>query len=145
MTVQIEMDEQPPRKVLKKIQAKGQSVGRNHLGVTQASQFSSQKAKNILGSRRNSRTNSRVGSDYGSLSRRSAMRPAWSHHDFTVFRIISSIAAVRIEIFLNLLLQSEKAEFKRKSIDFVGSFIRNRTFKTVVKSIKKDLPVLFGY
>ena len=139
------MDEQPPRKVLKKLQAKGQSVGRNNLGVTQASQFSSNRTKNIVGSRRNSRTNSRVGSDYGSLSRRSAIRPSWSHHDFTVFRIISLIAAVRVEIFLNLLLQTEKAQFKSNSIDFVGQFIRNKTFKTVVKSIKRDLPVLFGY
>ena len=40
----------------------------------------------------------------------------------TVFRIITSIAAVRMEIFLNLVLQNEKSQFKSKSIDFVANF-----------------------
>ena len=40
----------------------------------------------------------------------------------TVFRIITSIAAVRMEIFLNLVLQNEKNQFKSKSIDFVANF-----------------------
>ena len=39
-----------------------------------------------------------------SSRRTNSLRPAWSHHDLTVFRIISSIAAVRVEIFLNHVL-----------------------------------------
>ena len=40
----------------------------------------------------------------------------------TVFRIITSIAAVRMEIFLNLVLQNEKTKFKGNAIDFVANF-----------------------
>ena len=146
-TIQLELDEQPPRKILKKMQSKVHSVGRhNPLGTTQGTKFGSSRNQNVLGSKRNSRTNSKMGSEYGSVSRRTnSLRPAWSHHDLTVFRIISSIAAVRVEIFLNHVLQNEKTKFKSNSIDFVASFIRNKTFKSVVKSIKNDLPQLFGY
>ena len=107
-TIQVEMEEMIPRKGFKKQNSKlHHSVGRpsNNLGTTQGSKFSgSRNQNNILGSRKNSRGNSRVGSEYGSVSRRSSLRPAWSHHDMTVFRIITSIAAVRMEIFLNLVL-----------------------------------------
>jgi len=58
-----------------------------------------------------SRTKSRLGSEGGSISRKSSNKGTWSHNDYTVFKIISYMAKVRLEVFLNNILQIEKVEF----------------------------------
>ena len=79
------------------------------------------------------------------MSRRSALRMVWTHNDFTVFRIIANLAKGRMEVFLNNILRVEKDKFRGRVVSFVTKFIRQKTFKTVAKMIKTDLPKMLGY
>ena len=105
-TIQIEADDVPQgKKGLKKPVGRAATLQKyGSMGATQGTNFKSTRTQLMGNSRSASRTKSRIGSEVGSISRRSSLRPIWSHNDFTVFRIISNIAAVRMEIFLNNIL-----------------------------------------
>ena len=115
------------------------------MGATAGTGFKSTRSQFAPNSRSASRSKSRLGSEVGSISRKSSLRTVWTHNDFTVFRIISNIAAARMEVFLNNILQEEKVQFLGRIVRFVTKFIKKKTFKTVARMIKTDLPKMLGY
>ena len=77
--------------------------------------------------------------------RNNALRGVWNSNDFIVCRIISTMARARMQIFTYKIQLQHKESMKGRVIAFVGSFILNRSFKSLTLQVKKDVPKLLGY
>ena len=86
-------------------------------------------------------------SDAGfSVSRRAnSLRSVWNNNDFTVCKILSQLVKARIQIFTYNIQRDHKMKMKDRAIRFVSSFIKHRTFKSLIKQVKTDLPRLLGF
>jgi hypothetical protein len=87
---------------------------------------------------------SRISESVG-LSRRAQLRSLWTHNDFTVCNIIAQMAQTRMQIFTNHITTKHKSRMKSKVIKFVSEFIMTKTFKSMARMVKDDLPKLLGY
>jgi len=77
--------------------------------------------------------------------RSSTLRSLWSISDFAVCKIISALAKSRMQIFSNQFSNEHKQQMKDRVIKFVLAFIQHRTFKSLIKHLKTELPRLFGF
>lgn len=72
-------------------------------------------------------------------------RSLWSGSDFTVCKIIAILAKSRMQIFSNQSSKDHKQQMNDRVIKFVYSFIQHRTFKSLIRHLKNELPRLFGF
>lgn len=77
--------------------------------------------------------------------RANALRGLWNHNDFTVCKILSQLVKARIQIFTYNIQRDHKMKMKHRIIKFVTSFIQHRTFRSLIKQVKTDLPRLLGF
>ena len=65
--------------------------------------------------------------------------------EFAISRIVNLLAHTRLQAFTNAKLARQKATLKRNLLEFVCRFTNYYNFKQIVRSVRDEIPDLFGY
>lgn len=79
------------------------------------------------------------------MQRPSNLRGVWTSSDFAVCKIIAVLAKLRVQIFSSSMSGLLKQQLKSQVIRFAIDFIQHRTYRSVIRHVKTDLPKLLGF